>query len=410
MKILVVDDDPVGRNLLRAIFETYQCDVIDAENGEKGLEMAALHVPDLIVSDAMMPVMDGFQFLRNLKGDEKLRSIPFVFYTGVYGGRDEYDLAMSHGAAAYIVKPQTPEALWKEISGILDGPPGKGNRYIVPESTGGVDDYLEKYSRIVSTKLEEKVRELENEITERKKIEEDLRKSEFSYRALSERLSGSLEKVQEREQDLQRSRDAFLNMLEDISDSYKDLRELFTSLVRVMVNALDAKSPWTKGHSVRVAMYAEEVAREMALDEDEIKKIHLAGMLHDIGKIGTYDQVLDKPSRLTDEEFELVKKHPGQGADILKEIKQLRDVIPLIRHHHERIDGRGYPDGLKGGEIPLGARILHVADSFDSMTADRPYRLAPGLEYAVSELHRCNGSQFDSEAVKAFLTILAARE
>ena len=177
-----------------------------------------------------------------------------------------------------------------------------------------------------------------------------------------------------------------------------------------MVNTLDAKSPWTKGHSERVAEFSETIARNMGLDDDVTKDIRLAGILHDLGKIGTYDYLLDKPSKLTDEEFIVIKRHPAKGAEILSGIKQLKKVIPLIRHHHERIDGKGYPDGLAGDEIPLGARILHVADSFDSMTADRPYRKSPGTDYAISELMKWSGSQFDSNVVAAFLEIISVHK
>ena len=179
------------------------------------------------------------------------------------------------------------------------------------------------------------------------------------------------------------------------------------NFVKAMVNTLDAKSPWTKGHSERVASYAEQIAKEMGLEDEKILLLRLASLLHDIGKIGTYDYLLDKPETLTEEEFNAVKKHPAQGATILKEVKQLKDIIPLIRYHHERIDGKGYPEGLKGEEIPLCARILHVADSFDSMTADRPYRPSPGKEYAISELKRCNGTRFDPQVVEAFLRVLS---
>ncbi|GAB4390057.1 MAG: hypothetical protein Kow0025_19490 [Thermodesulfovibrionales bacterium] len=228
------------------------------------------------------------------------------------------------------------------------------------------------------------------------------------YKRLAETYADSLIDLKKRELSLQRSRDAFLNMLEDISESYRELEDLFLRLVRVLVSALDAKSPWTRGHSERVAEYAERIALEMGVDGDEIKNISLAGLLHDIGKIGTFDQVLDKPSKLTPEEFEMVKRHPAQGASILKGIKQLRDVVPIVKFHHERPDGKGYPFGLKGPEIPLGARILHVADSFDSMTADRPYRAAPGYEFAVSELSRFSGTQFDPGVVEAALKVLPA--
>ncbi len=151
---------------------------------------------------------------------------------------------------------------------------------------------------------------------------------------------------------------------------------------------------------------AEEIAIEMLIDTDEIKNIRLAGLLHDIGKIGTDDYLLDKPGKLTGEEFDAVKMHPAQGADILKEINQLRDIIPYIKYHHEKLDGKGYPNQLKGSKIPLGARILHVADSFDSMTSDRPYRPAPGIEFALSELNQYKGSQFDHTVVEAFLKVL----
>ncbi len=206
------------------------------------------------------------------------------------------------------------------------------------------------------------------------------------------------------------SKEAFFNMLEDVSESYKALEHLFLGLVRAMVNALDAKSPWTKGHSENVAMYSVKIANELGLNEDQKKEIKLAGILHDIGKIGTYDYLLDKPGKLTSEEYEIVKKHPVQGAHILEGIKQLKAIIPVVRHHHERIDGKGYPDGLKGDEIPLAARIMHVADSFDSMTSDRPYRPAPTRDYAISEFQKYSGSQFDAEVVEAFLRVLKNNE
>lgn len=219
-------------------------------------------------------------------------------------------------------------------------------------------------------------------------------------------LRASINELTEREATLRRSRDAFFNMLEDINESYNELKSLFMSLVRAMVNALDAKSPWTRGHSERVADYAERIAQEMGLDENKIKCCSLAGLLHDIGKLGTYDYLLNKPDSLTNEEIEIIRKHPLKGAEILQDIKQLKEIIPYIRHHHERIDGKGYPDGLKGEDIPLIARILHVADSFDAMTSCRPYRPTPNIEYAVNAFLTYRGSQFDPQIVTTFLNIL----
>ena len=205
---------------------------------------------------------------------------------------------------------------------------------------------------------------------------------------------------------LEDSREAFLNMLKDINYAYEDLKDLHNDLLHAFVYALDAKSPWTKGHSERVKNISLSIAREMGLDEDELEVLRMAGLLHDVGKIGTYDTILDKPDKLTPEEFELVKKHPAKGADILAPIKKFEDIAKIIRHHHERIDGKGYPDGLKGEEIPLLSKILCVADSYDSMTSDRPYRRAPGKEYVISELKRCSGTQFDPKVVEALLRVL----
>jgi putative nucleotidyltransferase with HDIG domain len=213
--------------------------------------------------------------------------------------------------------------------------------------------------------------------------------------------------MKSRELRAENGKDAFFNMLEDINESYEELEDLFLKLVLVMVNALDAKSPWTKGHSERVSMYAEAIALEMNMDQDDIKDIKLAGLLHDIGKIGTSDYLLDKPGALTKDEFIQIKKHPAKGAYILKDIKQLKGIIPYIEYHHEKIDGSGYPSHLEGDKIPLGAKILHVADSFDSMTSDRPYRPAPGLDFALDELTIHKGTQFDPDVVDAFMKILS---
>ncbi|MBI3391925.1 MAG: HD-GYP domain-containing protein [Nitrospirae bacterium] len=155
-----------------------------------------------------------------------------------------------------------------------------------------------------------------------------------------------------------------------------DLADLFMSTITALSEAIDAKSPWTKGHSERVAGFAVAAAREMGRPEKEVHDLRIAGLLHDVGKIGTYDVLLDKPGRLTEEEYAAVREHTARGAKILSSIKQLAHVVPWVRGHHEYWNGKGYPDGLKGEEIPLQARILAVADTFDSMTAERPYRCA----------------------------------
>jgi PAS domain S-box-containing protein/putative nucleotidyltransferase with HDIG domain len=191
---------------------------------------------------------------------------------------------------------------------------------------------------------------------------------------------------------------------------YEDLEQLLVNITATLISTIDAKSPWTMGHSARVTEYAVEIAQEMGLKGEELEHLRLGSLLHDIGKIGTYDVLLQKPGKLTGEEFELVKKHPTTGADMLGPIKQLTGVIPAIRYHHERFDGSGYPDGLKGEDIPLAARIICVADSYDSMTAERPYGTGPGKDYAILELRHHSGTHFDPKVVEAFLRVLDRKE
>lgn len=183
----------------------------------------------------------------------------------------------------------------------------------------------------------------------------------------------------------------------------KDIEDLFLGTVRSLSSAIDAKSPWTAGHSERVTSYALLIGANMGLSEDELKDLNLAGLLHDIGKIGTYEAVLDKPGALNEDEKRIIRLHPVKGAEILAPIRQLKDVIPAIKHHHEFYDGTGYPDGLKGEKIPLFARILTVADTVDAMSADRPYRKGRTMDVIAAELKRCSGTQFDQRVVEAFL-------
>jgi putative nucleotidyltransferase with HDIG domain len=189
-----------------------------------------------------------------------------------------------------------------------------------------------------------------------------------------------------------------------LKDIFETDGEITLILVETIIDVINASSIWTKGHSLRVANYAVQIAEEMGFSEKEIMNLRLAGLLHDIGEIGTSDQLISKAS-ITEKEYEIIKEHPVHRAKIFENIEQLKDIVPLIRHHHERVDGKGYPDGLKGEETPISARILHIAESFDSMTSDRPHRPSPGIEYAISELKKHSGSQFDTRVVDAFLKI-----
>ena len=187
---------------------------------------------------------------------------------------------------------------------------------------------------------------------------------------------------------------------------YEDMRSLFINTVASLANVIDAKSPWTKGHSERVMHIASNIAKEMGLDEESVEQVRLGGLLHDIGKIGVMEALLEKPDILSEDEFPPLRLHPEKGVTILAPIEQLEGVLPAILHHHERYDGSGYPMGLKGEAIPLSARIVTVADSFDAMVEDRPYRKGFSLAEAVKELQANAGSQFDPTVVEHFITYI----
>jgi HD-GYP domain-containing protein (c-di-GMP phosphodiesterase class II) len=188
---------------------------------------------------------------------------------------------------------------------------------------------------------------------------------------------------------------------------FKDLKELFIGSLKALTSSIDAKDKYTHGHSERVAFIsrwiAEKLSEQEQLDEDQINRVYLAGLLHDIGKIGIEEVVLRKNGKLTDEEYDRIKQHPSIGAGILHEIKQMRDVIPGILSHHERVDGKGYPGGLVGDQIPLTGKIVQLADSFDAMTSRRTYRDAMSVEQALEQIEKGLGTQFDEKIGRVFL-------
>ena len=188
------------------------------------------------------------------------------------------------------------------------------------------------------------------------------------------------------------------------------MREQTLAAVESMADVVDRRDPYTYQHSQSVAAHSVRIARQMHLPERDVEVIRLAARVHDLGKIAVPDQVLHKRGRLTDEEFALMKKHPETGAEILAKFPEYRQGRELVLAHHERVDGRGYPRGLEGDEIPLGARIMAVADAWDAMTSDRPYRAALDQRVALAELVRGRGVQWDAEAVDAFAATLPGAE
>lgn len=184
---------------------------------------------------------------------------------------------------------------------------------------------------------------------------------------------------------------------------YEDLDDLFTGSLKTLVATIEAKDSVTSGHSVRVTVFSQAIARELGFNKEALRILKISALLHDIGKVGVPESILGKPAPLSENEFIRMREHPARGAEIIKNIKNVEDVVTSVRHHHERYDGGGIPDGLKGDNIPLLSRILAVSDTFDAMTFDRPYRKGVAMEKAMREIQRCSGTQFDPRIVDAFV-------
>lgn len=185
------------------------------------------------------------------------------------------------------------------------------------------------------------------------------------------------------------------DMAREIRIKTEKLSRAYLQIVKALAASVDAKDKYTHGHSSRVAEYSREIAERAGFSKEEQDRIYMMGLLHDVGKIGIPDAIINKNGRLTDEEYDIIKTHPSVGADILKNITDYPELVTGARWHHERYDGRGYPDGLAGDEIPEVARIIAVADTYDAMTSNRSYRSAMPQEKVRAEIERCSGSQFD---------------
>jgi HD-GYP domain-containing protein (c-di-GMP phosphodiesterase class II) len=196
--------------------------------------------------------------------------------------------------------------------------------------------------------------------------------------------------------------DEIQEYIQKVEAAAKETEQLFMDSIRAIANALDAKDPYTRGHSERVSAYAMIVSRLYGLDERQLRIMEISSLLHDVGKIGIEDKILRKPGALTNEEFSIMKTHPPKGAEIMGSIPQMKEMIPGIRHHHEKWSGGGYPDSLKGEKIPIIPRIIGVADAFDAMTTNRPYQRAMTFIQASSRINELTPLVYDPKVTEAF--------
>jgi response regulator RpfG family c-di-GMP phosphodiesterase len=338
LRLLLVDDDAGLRALARETFEAVDVTVDEAEHAGAARRAIEVERPDVIVLDVHMPGIDGLQFCRELKGDARTREIPVVLLTGTDTAGESN--ALKNGADAYMRKPFSPLELLAVVERLAGGLHGVPFRASKP---GGPEEQLLLYARDLRHLLE----------------------IERGQRVL--------------------------------------LQKAYQETVAALASALESKDTGTRAHSQRVQRYAIELARGLAPELAEDQSAQYGFLLHDVGKIGIPDNILLKPQGLTEHEERLMRTHTVLGEQMLGGVAFLQGPgLHVVRHHHERWDGQGYPDGLRGSETPLGARAFAVADALDAMTSDRPYRKARSWDYARVEIADEANRQFDPDVVDAF--------
>jgi response regulator RpfG family c-di-GMP phosphodiesterase len=341
LRILLVDDDPALRMLLKTTFEVADVDVVEAADAASARREIRRSRPSVVVLDVNMPQTSGLELCRELKGDPKWREIPIVLLTGSEGGTNAR--AKEVGADAFLRKPFSPLELLSVAERLA------GGLYGVP------------------------------------------------FRATKKRVHEPGEELLLYARDLR-------HMLELERGQRELLQSAYLETVSALASALESKDTGTRAHSQRVQSYAVALARKV--DDGPVTKdpsTPYGFLLHDVGKIGIPDGILQKPGPLSAAERRRMQTHTVLGEAMLSGVAFLQgEGLKIVRSHHERWDGRGYPDGLAGEEIPLGARIFAVADSLDAMTSNRPYRRALGWSTARDEIVAQSGRQFDPEIVDAF--------
>ena len=535
MRILIVDDKDENLYLLKTLLEGDGHETILAKNGVEALDKLRKDSMDMIISDILMPRMDGFQFCRECKKDENLKKIPFIFYTATYTDKKDEDFALSLGAEKFIIKPQDPEEFLKILEEVIEK--YKKGLLIAPhEPIKEEEVYFAKYNKRLIQKLEKKMLDLEKSEKLAKHLYSALKaiqnvnrliirensvnvilqeacdilieargynsvwlgllkdKKNFSMvvgSPLKENVSRFCEQVLQGEippcikkalirkdqfllintykecgdcrlRDMHREEqsaiirieynrkligllaimlapDIYINeeekeLLEELTNdlafcfqnieliekkrqaekkvqqSYKRLQKNMKDIIATIGKITETRDPYTSGHQLRVSKLATTIAQEMKLPLNKIEGIRIASLIHDIGKIGIPAEILVKPNKLTEIEFSLIKDHSQIGSDILKSIDFSWPITQIILQHHERMDGSGYPQGLKSEDILLEAKIVGVADVVEAMSSHRPYRPALGIDAALEEISQNKGILYDPEVVDICLKLFKEKE
>jgi response regulator RpfG family c-di-GMP phosphodiesterase len=415
--------------------------VTEASDGGEGLDIVESQDFDLIITDIEMPRMDGFTFCSKVKSHPTKNSIPVVILSSKEKEED-IELGFKVGAASYIVKSTARNDLRARVQEILHKHCLlRGRTVLVVDDSASIRNVIEKALtmsgfQVVCAENGRRALEALGRSTP-DMILSDLHMPELDGLGLCKEVHANKDLCQipfiimssdgdraTMRRLLQYGASAYLVKPFNIdqlvvtaerllSDHFSRIlkerehlqseRQFLIGSITSLILALEARDQYTRGHSESVAAILVDIAREMSLDGERLERVKIAGKLHDLGKIGIRDDILLKPGPLNDEEWKILKLHPLIGAEILAPIQSLSDIIPALSGHHERIDGKGYPEGLKGSQIPLLARMVAVADTYDALTSDRPYRKGFSNEDALTIIEDAKGSQLCPDCVQSFL-------
>lgn len=366
-----------------------------ASNGKEGLRKTREYSPDLIISDVWMPEMNGFDFCRTIKDDEALAYTPIVLLTSLSSPRDIAS-GLNSGADYYLTKPYSPSLLVSMVADIL------AEQKAAPG--GHVTESLEmRLGKDLHTVISTDIRQIANFLFSTYESLVDRNQQLTETKGNLKSLNDNLE-TKVRMKTLSLKREA-----RERTKAAEALQRTLSQTVAALARTVEMRDPYTAGHQMRVAQLAVAVAQRLGLSEDQVQGIRVMGMLHDIGKIVVPAEILTKPNELKPYEFLLIKAHSQAGYDILKDIDFPWPVADAVLHHHERLDGSGYPQQLSGDDITMEARIIAVADVMESMSSDRPYRPALGLQAAIHEVTTNKDVLYDGQVVEALLDVAADR-
>ncbi len=450
-RILLVDDSSATRKLCTMFLRPLQAQIDEAASAEEALDKTSSGSYDLVVTDVEMPGMDGLELCARLKREAKTRAMPVLVVSTLDTDAD-IDRGFEAGATRYLPKPFTQEEFCRTVGGMLQQNLQRREQVIL------VVDDSETVRGIVERALAEagfpvlKARNGRDALDVLEScgdnppslilsdlnmpemdgwelcaaVRSDARWAALPYVTMSTQADrGTMRRLMEHGASsfLTKpfSADQLLVLVEKLLDDHVQLllkdkenaaaeRRLLLASIMSLARALDARDAYTHSHSRYVASISSAIARRLQLDAETLEGVDLVGQLHDIGKIGIRDSILLKPDKLSDPEFQVIKKHPVIGHDILKHIPSLENVVPGVRHHHEKWNGKGYPDGLAEEQIPLVARLIAVGDVWHALTSDRPYRKAMPLEKALGIMREERGEGLCPTCLDAFFVLHDAGE